>query len=167
MYNTHSSCQCLTFRSSARKPRTIVTIVGISKHAMRRSNGKSTTGRSFRGGADKTIGAFNVGKGIRILGPPGFGIGTVNSRCDMHRSNGRSEEDPDSMCRCDKNRRKAVQKGYLLTKHMVLFSKVVISSNPVSNKFDSSSNAVASKPSPSRFVSIDASPFKRCCCNLL
>jgi hypothetical protein len=128
-----------TFRSKARNPRTTVTTVGISKHDTRRSNGKSTRGKSFKGGEDKTIGKFKVGKGIKMIGPLGFGTGTERRRWEMHLSRGRSEDEPERICRCDRNRRKAVQKGYLPTKQIVLFSKVVISSNPVSRKFVSSS----------------------------
>mmetsp|Transcript_46863 Transcript_46863/g.52412 ORF Transcript_46863/g.52412 Transcript_46863/m.52412 type:complete len:128 (-) Transcript_46863:1549-1932(-) len=89
----------ITFRSKAKNPITIVTIVGTSKQATSLSKGRSNKGKSFRGGVESIIGILKVGKGIKIFGPPGFGTGTDSNRWDIYRSNGRSDEHADTLCR--------------------------------------------------------------------
>mmetsp|Transcript_7133 Transcript_7133/g.10409 ORF Transcript_7133/g.10409 Transcript_7133/m.10409 type:complete len:108 (+) Transcript_7133:288-611(+) len=92
----------------------------------------------------KTIGPERVGSGTTMQGPPGFGTGTDSNRCEMHRSNGKSELEPHNKCKWLKNLRKAVQYGYRLIKQIVLFSNVVISSNPVSRKSSPPSSSSSS-----------------------
>ena len=122
----------LTFRSSARKPRTMVTTVGTSMQENNRRNDRSRMGKSFSGGIPSTIGLAIAGKGIKMHCPPGLGTGTVNSKWDMYRSRGKSDDDPDNICKCDRNRLNADQKGYRLMRQIVLFSNVNMSSKPVS-----------------------------------
>lgn len=43
------------------------------------------------------IGKLKVGRGIRIIGPPGLGTGTDSKRCDIYRSNGSSDEHADTL----------------------------------------------------------------------
>ena len=48
---------------------------------------------------------------VLLSGPPGLGNGTDNNKCDIQRSNGNSVDDPDIICKFDKNLRNAVQNG--------------------------------------------------------
>jgi len=122
----------LTFRSRARKPRTMVTTVGTSMQENNRRNDRSRMGKSLSGGIPNTIGLAMAGKGIKMHCPPGLGTGTVNSKWDTYRSRGKSDDDPDKICKCDRNRLNADQKGYRLMRQIVLFSNVIMSSKPVS-----------------------------------
>jgi hypothetical protein len=71
----------ITFRSNARNPKTSYRDdLGTSRHETRRSYGRSTDGRSFMGGAQRTRRDVKLGSGINIFGPPSFGTGTVKRR---------------------------------------------------------------------------------------
>ncbi len=76
----------LTFLSKAKKPRTIVTIVGASRQESNLRNGRSTNGKSFGGGRPRTIGLAIAGSGIKIHCPPPLGTGTVRSKWEIYRS---------------------------------------------------------------------------------
>ena len=96
--------EAFTFLSRHKNPSTIVTTVGTSNAPNNRAYDRSTKGKSFNGGITKAIGSFIVENGTMTHCPPGFGIGTDSNRCDMLRSSGMSDDDPDSRCKCVRNR---------------------------------------------------------------